>query len=129
VNVVALGALKHAESETHACRHDASKHHVTMALGASGVMDVIVDVFGPGTKFRHDASLEQAGAGAQLSQSPVICPWARGDKDNLGFMIPIYCSVLTSWRNTMKPRLMRPFQRADDFQQIGLNGPIPGGPA
>jgi hypothetical protein len=41
--------------------HDASEHHVSMTLGAGGAMDVSVDLFGLGTKFCHDASLEKAG--------------------------------------------------------------------
>jgi hypothetical protein len=61
VNVVALGALKRAEAKTRACGHDASEHHVITALGASRPMDGSVDIIGPGTKFCHDASLEQAG--------------------------------------------------------------------
>jgi hypothetical protein len=75
VNVVALGALKRAEVETYACGHDASEHHVSMALGASRAMDASGDVFEPRKKFWHDASLKQGRAGAQHSLSPVICPW------------------------------------------------------
>ena len=36
VNVVARGALKDPEVETHACGHDASEHHVSVAPRAGG---------------------------------------------------------------------------------------------
>lgn len=68
VNVVANSAFKHAEVETHTCRHDASEPHVTMAFWAGRALDP--DVAGHGTCFRHDASLEEAGA--QHSQSPAV---------------------------------------------------------
>ena len=55
VNVVALGALKRADIETHACRHDASEHHVSAALWASGAMDVKVDDVRQEIGFLHDA--------------------------------------------------------------------------
>jgi hypothetical protein len=85
VKVVALGALERAEVETHARGHDASEHHASTTLGTSGVMDASVDVFGPGTKFCHDASLEKVRR-AQRHLSPAICPWEeRADSDNLGF--------------------------------------------
>jgi hypothetical protein len=44
VNVIALGALKLAEIETHARRRDAREHHVSMAPRASGALDLSVDV-------------------------------------------------------------------------------------
>jgi hypothetical protein len=66
VNVVAFGALKRAEVETHACGHDASEHHVSTALWASGAMDVSVDVVGQEIGFLHDASL-RGGGSATLS--------------------------------------------------------------
>jgi hypothetical protein len=48
-------------------------------------MDASVDVFGPGTKFCHDASLEKVRR-AQRHLSPAICPWEeRADSDSLGF--------------------------------------------
>ena len=71
MNVVALRALEHVEVETHACGHDASEHHVSMALWASGAMDVNVDVVRQQIGFLHDASLKEAGA--QHSLSPVVC--------------------------------------------------------
>ena len=55
MSVVALRALKHAEVEPHhACRHDASEHHMSMALWAGRAMDVNVDVFGQRMGFGHD---------------------------------------------------------------------------
>jgi hypothetical protein len=69
MNVVALRALKRAQVETHALRHDASEHHVSMALWTGGALDVDVDAFGQGMRLWHDASLKEAGA--QHSLSPV----------------------------------------------------------
>jgi hypothetical protein len=46
VNVIALGALKRAEIEAHARRHDAREHHVSMAPWAGGALDLSVDVVG-----------------------------------------------------------------------------------
>jgi len=71
MNVVAFGALKDVEVETQACRHDTSEHHVSLAPWAGGALDLNVDVVGQGVRFRHHASLK--GAGAQHSQSPVMC--------------------------------------------------------
>jgi hypothetical protein len=71
MNVIALGALECAEVETHAYRHDASKHHVSVAFSAGRALDLNVDVAGHGTNFWHCASLKEAGA--QRSQSPVVC--------------------------------------------------------
>ena len=63
VNLVALRALKRADVETHTCRHDASEHHVSVALWASRTMEVKVDVGRQEIGFLHDASLiEEAGA-------------------------------------------------------------------
>ena len=84
MNVVALKALKRVEVETHACGHDASEHHVSMTLGASGAMDVSVNVFGPGTKFCHDASLEKAGRERHTLCHRNLPVEERGDKDNRG---------------------------------------------
>jgi hypothetical protein len=69
MSVVALRTLKGAEAEPHACRHDASDHHVSLALWAGRAVDENADVFGQGMGFWHDASLKEAGA--QHSQSPV----------------------------------------------------------
>jgi hypothetical protein len=75
-NLVALWALKRAEVETHAYRHDASEHHVSMAAWANGAVNVNVDVVGQGMRLWHDASLDEAGA--QHSQSPLsACEIAR----------------------------------------------------
>jgi hypothetical protein len=72
VNEFAFWAFKGAEVETSACRHDASEHHVSMALWASRALDLNVDVVGQGGGgLWHDASLEEAGA--QHSLSPVVC--------------------------------------------------------
>jgi hypothetical protein len=71
VKVIALGALKRAEVETHAHGHDASEHHMSMALWTGGALDMNVDVVGQGMRLWHDASLKEAGA--QHSQSPVMC--------------------------------------------------------
>jgi hypothetical protein len=59
VNVFALRTLEHAEVETHAVRHDASEHHLSMASWAGGALDVHVDAFGQGMGFWHDASLKE----------------------------------------------------------------------
>lgn len=71
VNVIALRALKRAEVEPRARRHDAREHHGSMASGASWPLDVSIDVVGKKMGFLHDASLKEAGA--QHSQSPVMC--------------------------------------------------------
>ena len=77
MNVFALGALKGVEVETHACGHDASEHHVSIALSASRAMNVKVDVVRQEIGFLHDASLIKE-AGAQDSLSPVdACGVAR----------------------------------------------------
>ena len=77
MNVFALRALKGVEVETHACGHDASEHHVSMALSASRAMNVKVDVVRQEIGFLHDASLIKE-AGAQHSLSPVdACGVAR----------------------------------------------------
>ena len=55
VNVVALRALKRAEVETHTCGHDASEQHASMALWASGAMDLDVDIVRQEIGFSHDA--------------------------------------------------------------------------
>ena len=55
MSVVALRALKGVEVETHTCGHDASEHHVSMALCASRAMDVKVDVVRQEIGFLHDA--------------------------------------------------------------------------
>ena len=70
MNVFALGALKGVEVETHACGHDASEHHVSMALSASRAMNVKVDVVRQEIGLLHDVSLIKE-AGAQHSLSPV----------------------------------------------------------
>jgi hypothetical protein len=94
MNVLALTALKRVEIETHALRHDASEHHVAMALWTSGTMNVDVDVFGQGMRFWHDASLEEAERNT-LWHRPVKC---RGDRTTLGFEIRVRCSILISSR-------------------------------
>ena len=66
----AVRALKGLEVETHACGHDASEHHVSIALPARRAMDVKVDVVRQEIGFLHDASLVEE-AGAQHSLSPV----------------------------------------------------------
>jgi hypothetical protein len=76
MRVVAFRTLKGAEAKPHACRHDASDHHVSLALWAGRAVLVNVDVFGQGMGFWHDASLNEAGE--QHSQSPVdACGVAR----------------------------------------------------
>jgi hypothetical protein len=86
VNVVAFGALKGSEVEARAYGHDAGEHHVGLALWAGRAMDLNVDVVGQGTRFRHDASLEEAGA--QRSLSP-ICAWqSRGDGASIDHRVP-----------------------------------------
>jgi hypothetical protein len=62
VKVVTLTALERADIETHPCRHDASEHHVSMALRASRAMGVEVDVVGQEIGFLHDASLIEEAA-------------------------------------------------------------------
>jgi hypothetical protein len=84
VNVVALRALKRAEVETHACRHDAGKHHVGMALWASRAMDLSVDVIGQEIGFLHDASL-RGGGSATLSVTGNMPVKQRGDRNNFRF--------------------------------------------
>ena len=84
MNVVALKALKRVEVETHACGHDASEHHVSMTLGASGAMDVSVNVFGPGTKFCHELPSKRRDGSATLSVTANLPVEERGDKDNRG---------------------------------------------
>src|ERR1700694_4671881 len=73
VNVVALGALKRAEIETHTYRPDASEHHVSLALWAGGTIDLQVDVFRQKIGFLHDV-FPQGGGSATL---PVTggCLW------------------------------------------------------
>jgi hypothetical protein len=76
MNAITLRALERAEVETHAVRHDASKHHLSTASWAGGALDENIDAFGQGMGFWHDASLKQAGA--QHSRSPIIaCEVAR----------------------------------------------------
>jgi hypothetical protein len=70
--VIASGAFKRAEVEPYARGHNAREHHIGMALRAGGAVDMNVDGIGQGTGFRHDASLDEAGA--QHSLSPVVCP-------------------------------------------------------
>jgi hypothetical protein len=123
VNVVALGALKRAEVETQACGHDASEHHVSMALGASRAMNEGGDVVEPRTKFWHDASLKTGGAGAQHSLSPVVCPWGSAVMTTtLGFGVPVCCSKLISLPEAMKFCLMRPFSVQRIFEKLIFNG-------
>jgi hypothetical protein len=96
MNVVARWALKDAEIEPHACRHDASEHHMSIALSADRAMDVNVDVFGQGMGFWHDAFLKEAGA--QHSLSPVYaCEVDSGDGTTLNFRGPLRCSKLNGF--------------------------------
>jgi hypothetical protein len=67
--VAALKALERADIETHTCRHDASEHHVSAALWASGAMDVEIGVVRQEIGCLHDAFLIEE-AGAQHSLSP-----------------------------------------------------------
>jgi hypothetical protein len=53
MNVIAAGAFERAEVETHACRRDVSKHHVSMAFWAGTALDLNVDVAGHRTNFWH----------------------------------------------------------------------------
>jgi hypothetical protein len=93
MNVVAFRALKGAEVEPHACRHDASEHHTSIALSEDRAMDVNVDVFGQGMGFWHDAFLKEAGA--QHSLSPVYaCEVDSGDGATLNFRGPLRWSKL-----------------------------------
>jgi hypothetical protein len=73
VNMIALGTFERADVETYACRRDSGEHHVSMAPRAGGALDSNVDAIGQGMRFRHDAFLIEAGA--QHSQSPVMCLW------------------------------------------------------
>jgi hypothetical protein len=76
MSVVALRAFKCAEVEADVQGHDASEHHLSIALWAGGAMDDSADAFGQGMRFWHDASLKEAGA--QHSLSPVCaCSVAR----------------------------------------------------
>ena len=101
MNVVALRALKGAEVEPHACRHDASEHHMSIALSADRAMDVNVDVFGQGMGFWHDGSLKAAGA--QHSLSPVYaCEVDSGDRPTLNFRGPLRCSKLIGFWQEME---------------------------
>jgi hypothetical protein len=60
-------------SKTHTRRHDASEHHVSVALWASRAMDLEVDVVWQEIGFLHDASLfEVSVAGGGLSRGAVI---------------------------------------------------------
>jgi hypothetical protein len=100
MSVVALGTFKGAEVKTHACRHDASEHHVSLALWAGGAMDESADVFGQGMGFWHDASLKEAGA--QHSQSPACaCEVDSGDATTLNFRRLIRCSILIGFWQEM----------------------------
>jgi hypothetical protein len=93
MSVVALRTLKGAEVEPHACRHDASEHHMSLALWAGGAVDEGADVFGQEMGFWHDASLKEAGA--QHSQSPVCaCEGDSGDRTTLNLGPLIRCSIL-----------------------------------
>jgi hypothetical protein len=97
VNVVALWAFKGVEVEPHACRHDASEHHMSIALSADRAVDVNADVFGQGMGFWHDAFLKEAGA--QHSLSPVhACEVDSGDGATLNFKGPLRCSRLIDFR-------------------------------
>jgi hypothetical protein len=76
MSVVALGAFKCTEVEADVQGHDASEHHLSIALWAGGVMDDSADTFGQGMRFWHDASLKEAKA--RHSRSPVCaCSVAR----------------------------------------------------
>jgi hypothetical protein len=87
MSTVAFGTLKGAQVEPHACRRDASEHHMSLALWAGGAVDENADVFGQEMGFWHDASLKEAGA--QHSQSPVCaCEVDRGDRTNFKFETP-----------------------------------------
>jgi hypothetical protein len=75
---IAIGALKRADIETHACRHDASEYHVSTALRASRAMEVEIDLVRQEIGLLHDASLfEKAGvvANQNIGQQK-YCPEA-----------------------------------------------------
>jgi hypothetical protein len=62
VKVIAAGTLKCAAVEARARGHDASEHHLSMALWASGAVGVNVDLMRQGAAIRHDASPQQGGS-------------------------------------------------------------------
>ena len=100
MGAVAFRTLEGAEAKSHACRHDASEHHVSVALWAGGAVDESADVFGQGMGFWHDASLKEAGA--QHSQSPVCaCEVDSGDRTTSDFRSPIRCSILIGFWQEM----------------------------
>jgi hypothetical protein len=70
VKAIAPRTFKRAEIEPGVRGHDASEHHVSMTLWASGALDVEVDAIGQRMELWHDASLKDAGA--QHSLSPVM---------------------------------------------------------
>ncbi|THD52539.1 MAG: hypothetical protein E8A46_12560 [Bradyrhizobium sp.] len=118
MNVVALGTLKGVELETHAGRHDAGEHHVSLAFWARRPMDVKVEVVRQQTGFLHGASPLQK-AGAQHSRSPMKCLLGSAViKHSFGFCRSIGCSFLISLRSVMRLCLSLTFQRAADFRQI-----------
>jgi len=93
MGAVAFRTLEGAEAKSHACRHDASEHHVSVALWAGGAVDESADVFGQGMGFWHDASLNEAGA--QHSQSRVCaCEVDSDDSTTLNLRLLIRCSIL-----------------------------------
>lgn len=55
VKEITPGALKHADIETHTCRHDACEYHVSAALWTSRAMDLEIDVVRQEIGFLHNA--------------------------------------------------------------------------
>jgi hypothetical protein len=118
VNVIAFGAFERAEIETHARRHDAREHHVSMAPWAGGALDLSVDVVGHGIGFCHDASLKEAGA--QHSQSPVMCLGEVAVMGaNIDHRVTIRCSVLIKFLADDGSCSTRAFSGRRDFSQFG----------
>ena len=82
VNVVALRALKRAEVETHACRHDVRKHYVSIAFWAGTALDLNVDMAGQRTNFWHCVLPSKRRERNALSHRHAY--WWGGDRTQLG---------------------------------------------
>ena len=98
MNVVALGALKRADIETHTCRHDPSEHHVSAAFWAGRAMDVKVDDVRQEIGFLHDASLIEEATllwRDQLALEPVHCRFALHGVTELHRRLKLMCATMT----------------------------------
>jgi hypothetical protein len=102
VKEITLRALKRAEIETHACRHDASEHHVSAALWASWAMEVEVDVVRQEIGFLHDAFPRRGGGSATLSVTGKCLGRSVVIGTTLGSRVPRRCSILIILRSPVK---------------------------